>query len=290
MVWSCCQHSHSRYSVQHPIADGERRVFLLSFALPFFAPLPPVLTDYHLSPDQISSTSSLFSATANRVKLSSTLCSGALPLCPSFRPDLHSHIALHSAVKVRTHVLYSDTSYNSPTTAYSNVYRGMIVVALKFQAYVQEWGVDAKKSTAYLLSPSDLVISCSNFRLTTLHAESIRQIVAFSHAALVHRAHARKARLLKVEFTMKRQWVMWCVFSPSSLFHALLTDPPLLLGWDTTPSFASSHAARPSTPSSFTRWRRRSAAIGLLFRGKSSPESFRASRRPSQTRRMRRER
>lgn len=48
--------------------------------------------------------------------------------------------------------MYLDTAHNTPATAYGNVYRGLLVVALKFQAYVQEWGVDPRKKSAFLYS------------------------------------------------------------------------------------------------------------------------------------------
>ncbi|GAA5851509.1 hypothetical protein JCM8547_001116 [Rhodosporidiobolus lusitaniae] len=112
--------------------------------------------------------------------------------------------AMFRAAKVRSHVLYSDTSYNSPSTAYANVYRGMLVVALKFQAYVQEWEIDAKAKSAWLL-------------------RKIQQVVAFGYAALVHRARARKSRLLKVDFSLKRPWVVWLSYHA---FHRVLSRRP----------------------------------------------------------------
>lgn len=54
--------------------------------------------------------------------------------------------------------MYVDTAHNSPSTAYANVYRGLLVVALKFQAYVQEWGVDARRKSSFLYSQSHFEI------------------------------------------------------------------------------------------------------------------------------------
>lgn len=55
--------------------------------------------------------------------------------------------------------MYVDTAHNSPSTAYANVYRGLLVVALKFQAYVQEWGVDARRKSSFLYSQSRFKIN-----------------------------------------------------------------------------------------------------------------------------------
>jgi len=57
-----------------------------------------------------------------------------------------------SAVKIRSHVMYTDTSHNSLATAYSNVYRAMLVVALKFEAYLHQWGMDPRRKVGFLYS------------------------------------------------------------------------------------------------------------------------------------------
>ncbi|BGP16855.1 Telomerase reverse transcriptase [Rhodosporidiobolus nylandii] len=110
--------------------------------------------------------------------------------------------AMYRATKVRAHALFCDTSYNSQSTAHANVYRAMLVVALKFQAYVQEWGVEPKERDVFLL---------------------IRQIISFAYAALVNRARAKKARLLKVQFSLKKAWVTWLGYHA---FHRVLSRRP----------------------------------------------------------------
>ncbi|GAA5958254.1 hypothetical protein JCM10213_002618 [Rhodosporidiobolus nylandii] len=108
------------------------------------------------------------------------------------------------ATKVRAHALFCDTSYNSQSTAHANVYRAMLVVALKFQAYVQEWGVEPKERDVFLLN-------------------AVRQIISFAYAALVNRARAKKARLLKVQFSLKKAWVTWLGYHA---FHRVLSRRP----------------------------------------------------------------
>lgn len=58
--------------------------------------------------------------------------------------------SFYSAVKIRSRIMYVDTAHNSLATAYGNLYRSLLVVALKFQAYVQEWGIDARRKSAFL--------------------------------------------------------------------------------------------------------------------------------------------
>jgi hypothetical protein len=53
------------------------------------------------------------------------------------------------AVKIRAHIIYTDTSHNSRNVVYLNMYQAMLVVALKFQAYVAEWGADPRKRPDY---------------------------------------------------------------------------------------------------------------------------------------------
>ncbi|GAA6058467.1 hypothetical protein JCM3770_002740 [Rhodotorula araucariae] len=98
--------------------------------------------------------------------------------------------AMFRAVKIRSHVLYIDTTHNAPATVYSNVYRAMLVVALKFQAYVQEWGIDPRRKVGFL-------------------HKAIGQVVNFQWAAAVNQSRSRKARSLGVELGLKRPWVIW---------------------------------------------------------------------------------
>ncbi|GAA6017946.1 hypothetical protein JCM10207_002715 [Rhodosporidiobolus poonsookiae] len=131
----------------------------------------------------------------------------------SRRPGQAFINAMFRAVKIRSHSMYSDTSYNSSATAFINAYRSMLVVALKFQAYVQEWGIDPRRKSAFLL-------------------KALQRTVSAAYASLMHRSRARKARLLKVEFTLKQPWVTWLSFYA---FHRVLSRRPSvyasLLNW-----------------------------------------------------------
>jgi len=59
-----------------------------------------------------------------------------------------------SAVKVRSHSMYTDTNFNSANTVYSNIYQAMLVVALKFRAYVQEWSGSLRGKVTFFWSTS----------------------------------------------------------------------------------------------------------------------------------------
>ncbi|BGP56240.1 hypothetical protein JCM8202_005757 [Rhodotorula sphaerocarpa] len=98
--------------------------------------------------------------------------------------------AMFRAVKIRTRIMYLDTAHNTPATAYGNVYRGLLVVALKFQAYVQEWGVDPRKKSAFLYN-------------------ILQQILAFQWSAIVNQSRSFKAQTLHSEMGLKRSWVAW---------------------------------------------------------------------------------
>ncbi|GAA5844734.1 hypothetical protein JCM9279_002901 [Rhodotorula babjevae] len=112
--------------------------------------------------------------------------------------------SMFRAVKIRSHVLYTDTSHNSLATAYSNVYRAMLVVALKFRAYVHEWGIEPRRKVAFL------------FRV-------VQQVIKFEWAASVNQSRSRKARQLGVEFSLKRPWVTWLSYHA---FRRVLSRQP----------------------------------------------------------------
>ncbi|GAA5959406.1 hypothetical protein JCM21900_006848 [Sporobolomyces salmonicolor] len=108
------------------------------------------------------------------------------------------------AVKIRSHPMYTDTSYNSLSTVYSNIYQAMLVVALKFQVYVQEWSWDLRHRLGFFW-------------------RAIQQIVRFKYTALTHQASSRKARKLQVALGIKRSWVAWLGYHA---FHRVLSRRP----------------------------------------------------------------
>lgn len=55
-------------------------------------------------------------------------------------PDA-THAVIARAVKIRAHIIFNDTTHNAKQTVYFNTYQALLVVALKFQAYVREWSV-----------------------------------------------------------------------------------------------------------------------------------------------------
>ncbi|KAG0659712.1 hypothetical protein C6P46_005071 [Rhodotorula mucilaginosa] len=113
-------------------------------------------------------------------------------------------VAMFRAVKIRSRIMYVDTAHNSPSTAYANVYRGLLVVALKFQAYVQEWGIDARRKSSFLYN-------------------NVQQVVAFQWSAIVNQARSVKARALGAEMTLRRNWVIWLGLHA---FHRVLSRRP----------------------------------------------------------------
>lgn len=123
-----------------------------------------------------------------------------------------AYSAPNSAVKVRSHVMYTDTSHNSLATVYTNIYRSMLVVALKFQAYVQEWGTDPRRKTGFLYSAWDSPDRGRKGAKTGGYgAEVIQQVVNFQWADIVSKSRSRKAQALKVELGLKRLWIVWSV-------------------------------------------------------------------------------
>lgn len=55
------------------------------------------------------------------------------------------------AIKARSHIIYNDTSHNSSHSVYLNIYQSFLIVALKFHAYIKEWGADPRRRPAFFL-------------------------------------------------------------------------------------------------------------------------------------------
>ena len=78
----------------------------------------------------------------------------AHPLLLRSAPTESNPPSPRSAVKVRSHSMYTDTNFNSSNTVYSNIYQAMLVVALKFRAYVQEWSGSLRGKVTFFWSTS----------------------------------------------------------------------------------------------------------------------------------------
>ncbi|CEQ41347.1 SPOSA6832_03072 [Sporobolomyces salmonicolor] len=129
------------------------------------------------------------------------------------------------AVKIRSHAMYTDTSYNSLSTVYSNIYQAMLVVALKFQVYVQEWSWDLRHRLGFFWRELRLSL-LQSVRANPRYCHSIgaiQQIVRFKYTALTHQASSRKARKLQVALGIKRSWVAWLGYHA---FHRVLSRRP----------------------------------------------------------------
>lgn len=51
---------------------------------------------------------------------------------------------------MRSHILFTDSSLNSPFTVHLNIYENFLITAMKAVQYVMEWGVDVNKAQALL--------------------------------------------------------------------------------------------------------------------------------------------
>jgi len=145
----------------------------------------------------------------------------------------HFISSLVSAIKVRAHSMYTDTNFNSRTTVYSNIYQAMLVVALKFQAYIQDWCGSLKGKITFFWStfPLALVGSKSSGSKANLGidvgVDALQKIVKYEHSALVRQGRNRKAAKLSASFDLERSQVIWYVLSPPQLlaiYSSLLFD------------------------------------------------------------------
>ncbi|GAA5910442.1 telomerase reverse transcriptase [Sporobolomyces salmoneus] len=112
--------------------------------------------------------------------------------------------AMLRAVKVRAHSMYTDTNFNSTTTVYENIYQAMLVVALKYRAYVQEWCGSLKGKTVFFWNV-------------------IQKVVKYEHSALFRQGTSRKAAKLDAAFNLERTHVIWLGYHA---FHRVLSRRP----------------------------------------------------------------
>ncbi|KAK4054671.1 Telomerase reverse transcriptase [Microbotryomycetes sp. JL221] len=108
------------------------------------------------------------------------------------------------AVKIRSHVIYNDTTHNSIMTVYTNTYQALLIVALKFQAYVQLWGADPRKQPKFFQNV-------------------IHQVVRYHFAVVQSRMNAKASKLLGAKYTIKRSFVMWLGYHA---FYRVLKKKP----------------------------------------------------------------
>ncbi|GAA5934697.1 telomerase reverse transcriptase [Sporobolomyces koalae] len=109
--------------------------------------------------------------------------------------------AMLRAVKIRAHPMYTDTNYNSSATVYLNIYQAMLVVALKFSAYVQEWTGTIKGRVAFFW-------------------KAVQKIVKYEYAALLRHGQSRRAAKLSATLELERSHVIWLGYHA---FHRVLS-------------------------------------------------------------------
>ena len=62
------------------------------------------------------------------------------------------------AVKAKCHIIYCDTTHNSTFTVYLNIYQTLLLVALKYHAYIRSWKPDPKTRAEYFLRSSFVLV------------------------------------------------------------------------------------------------------------------------------------
>lgn len=64
-------------------------------------------------------------------------------------PDLFSR-----QVKLRSHIIYSDSGLNTEQTIYLNVYQNFVLTAMKMHRYIRTWGINTSKNSMFIESKS----------------------------------------------------------------------------------------------------------------------------------------
>lgn len=110
--------------------------------------------------------------------------------------------------KMRAHLIYNDTAHNSLQTVYLNIYQSFLLVALKFHAYVREWGTDPRRRPAFFEG-------------------ALEHILQFMYVAIKNRSRTKAAREAGGECDIQRSSVTWLGMHA---FHRVLTRKPTAYG------------------------------------------------------------
>ncbi|SGZ26907.1 BQ5605_C025g09993 [Microbotryum silenes-dioicae] len=111
---------------------------------------------------------------------------------------------LHSMmvqVKVRSYLLYLDTSHNTLYTVLLNIYQSMAIVAIKFVAYVREW------KQARTRMRKDFFLG------------AVRGTVGYGWSLIRFRCGGKKAKKFGAEFGVGKNVVLW--LSTQAFIHIL---------------------------------------------------------------------
>ncbi|KAM0789504.1 hypothetical protein ACM66B_000323 [Microbotryomycetes sp. NB124-2] len=122
-----------------------------------------------------------------------------------YRRPGHSFVkSMLRAVKIRAHVMYNDTTHNTTMTVYRTTYQILLVLALKFQAYVKVWGADPRKQPVFFTN-------------------TLRQLVRFHYSVVQSRVTAKQARCIGAKCDVKRPFILWLGLHA---FHRVLSRKP----------------------------------------------------------------
>ncbi|SCV70113.1 BQ2448_1507 [Microbotryum intermedium] len=118
-----------------------------------------------------------------------------------FKPGESFLNSMMVQVKVRSHLLYLDTSHNSLYTVLLNIYQSTAIVAIKFDAYVREWK-QARTRTR------------KDFFLT-----AVRSTIEYGWSLIRHRCRGNKAKKVGAEVRIGKNMVVW--LSAQAFVHVL---------------------------------------------------------------------
>ena len=80
--------------------------------------------------------------------------------------------------KAKSHLVFSDTYFNTEHVVYLNIYQNLLMIAIKMHEYLRDWGVSGKRNISFLrskfqivylsLSSEDALKASSNVQSTTI--------------------------------------------------------------------------------------------------------------------------
>jgi telomerase reverse transcriptase len=137
---------------------------------------------------------------ADYTRYSGTALRDSLTVDKGRNPGVNFVHKMLRLAKSRSHIMYNDTSLNSPHTVHLNIYRSFLITAAKMHYYLEGWGVDVSKNGKFLHN-------------------TIRKMIQYTYAVIIQSSKNKVSRAHGGKCDVHKAHVLWL---GKHAFHAVL--------------------------------------------------------------------